>query len=299
MYKPSLVCLFLLIVVINVIRLNCSRCHDLARTNNTHELQQLLLAMPEDLRKEALSDQAFKNKMSPMHVAAFYGSYDAAAVLADLGAPLELRDDWGNTPLRSAVRQNQIAIVQLLCTRGVYAGAVDSQDNTPLHCAAEHDFIECAQILVAHDAPFTDANSSGRTPFHTAARYNAHRVLAFLCQKYKELVDESMLFRVCLTGQRSPLNQKTEGTGWTALHFAAMNNHPLCVSILLDAGADLKSQDINLNTPLHLALIHKAFQAVGILRVHGAPVDVLNKFSQTPRSLARKYSTSLFGGVIG
>ena len=49
------------------------------------------------------------------------------------------------------------------------------------------------------------------------------------------------------------MNEQTEFTHYTALHFAAQNNTLAVVIMLLNAGALINAKDVNEETPLHYA----------------------------------------------
>ena len=53
-------------------------------------------------------------------------------------------------------------------------------------------------------------------------------------------------------GQDTKLEARTQ-MGRTALHLAAMRGFFEVATLLLRAGADVNSQDCDLNTPVHLA----------------------------------------------
>jgi len=63
----------------------------------------------------------------------------------------------------------------------------------------------------------------------------------------------------------------------TALHMAAIKNHPQVAKRLLVAGADASGADSNLMTPLHLAAQHGHDSVIEELLNAGANIDVLDK----------------------
>jgi ankyrin repeat protein len=58
--------------------------------------------------------------------------------------------------------------------------------------------------------------------------------------------------------------------GWTALHVAAKRDHPEVIARLLDAGADIESEDESGKTPLTYATETGSMHAASLLQSRGA-----------------------------
>ena len=85
-----------------------------------------------DLNTPTASDNAILAGATPLHLAAYYGRYEAAQKLISLGAQINPLDVHGQTPLHTAVIQNNCQIVELLCKNGADISIQDSQRNTAL-----------------------------------------------------------------------------------------------------------------------------------------------------------------------
>ncbi len=70
------------------------------------------------------------------------------------------------------------------------------------------------------------------------------------------------------------------------LHYAAVNNFPKMVKILLQNSASINAQDNYGNTPLHLAAAEGNINIVQILLNNGAKSNVKNNYGNTPLHLA-------------
>lgn len=102
--------------------------------------------------------------------------------------------------------------------------------------------------------PLQDAN----VPYHRAAlRGNTDDVRRFLSEK-KYAVDA------------------LDEHGFTALHYAAQNNHVFIINMLLDFGAKLNVTGVDGSTPIHLAARFNSMDALVSLLDAGAKVSVLN-----------------------
>ena len=66
-----------------------------------------------------------------LHVASMHGCCDAARLLLQKGAALELRDAYGRTALHYAASENQEQLIRLLVDSGANCDAKDCQGRTP------------------------------------------------------------------------------------------------------------------------------------------------------------------------
>eukprot|EP01043_Picozoa_sp_COSAG02_P003428 COSAG02_NODE_83_length_39665_cov_25.213719_27_plen_208_part_00 len=66
-----------------------------------------------------------------LHVASMYGSFNAARVLLQNGAAIELRDACGRTALHHAASENQEQLMRLLIQSGADRDTKDCQGLTP------------------------------------------------------------------------------------------------------------------------------------------------------------------------
>jgi hypothetical protein len=71
-----------------------------------------------------------------------------------------------------------------------------------------------------------------------------------------------------------------------ALYYCIKN--PETLSLLIDAGADVNSQDEEGDTPLHIALFEADIEAVRLLLKHKARLDIRNDGEETPVDLAHR-----------
>src|SRR5262245_22811407 len=75
-----------------------------------------------------------------LHLAAFFGHFDAAVVLLDAGADVRAvsRNSLRNTPLHAATAGKHTEVALLLLERGADPAAVDAGGYTPLQIAREN-----------------------------------------------------------------------------------------------------------------------------------------------------------------
>lgn len=81
------------------------------------------------------------------------------------------------------------------------------------------------------------------------------------------------------------VNHRDNLKGFTALHYAALHNHPRILKFLLARGADLRLQDNDGNFALHYCAANGCVETIEILLEHRADVNCMNNYWQTPLHL--------------
>ena len=111
-----------------------------------------------------VNEKRFDN-YTPLHIAAFYGQANVAALLIEKGADVNAKDDDRRTPLNTAVRKGQVNIVTLLLKKGADPLITNNEDKTPLRVAHDSGNTTIAKILSEAEKKFLDGNEG------TAATY--------------------------------------------------------------------------------------------------------------------------------
>jgi ankyrin repeat protein len=106
-----------------------------------------------DARPDVVSARSVDG-FTPLHLAAYFGAAEAAAVLADRGADVEAvaDNDMGVRPLHSAAAGGHSEIVSLLLERGADADATQQHGWTALHAASERGDQAMVDVLLAAGA---------------------------------------------------------------------------------------------------------------------------------------------------
>lgn len=202
-----------------------------------------------------------QNPQGTLFMAVGLTGVDMAQVidLLKAGAPVNVKDHRGMTPLHYAVLWNDRDLIQILGRRGAWLadahiaaglseigqlldflardGSLNKPDyfrNTPLHWAAMSGATEAAEVLLQRGAKVNEKNDQGRTPLMLAAAGgHTETVLALLHKK-------------------APV-KSTDLNGDTALHSAVRGRNPQVVAALLKSGAKPAAANKRGDTPLALA----------------------------------------------
>ena len=134
---------------------------DAAAVGRTRGLEELLDPEPE------LVTSWSSDGFTALHLAAFFGQEEAAKILVERGAEVNLVARNANihvTPLQSAAAGSHPGIVKLLLEHGADPNAAQDGGFTPLHSAAQNDDRESAEALLEAGADPSLANDEGKTP---------------------------------------------------------------------------------------------------------------------------------------
>jgi ankyrin repeat protein len=134
---------------------------DAAAVGRTRGLEELLDADPE------LVTSWSPDGFTALHLAAFFGQEEAAKLLVERGAEVNLVARHATihvTPLHSAAAGAHSEIVKLLLEHGADPNAAQDGGFTPLHSAAHNDDRESVEALLAAGADTSVANDEGKTP---------------------------------------------------------------------------------------------------------------------------------------
>jgi len=134
---------------------------DSAAVGRTRGLEELLDA--DSALAKAWSGDGF----TALHLAAFFGQEEAAKLLLESGAEVDLVARNATihvTPLHSAAAGSHSGIVKLLLEHGADPNASQDGGFTPLHSAAQNDDRESAQALLEAGADPSLENDEGKTP---------------------------------------------------------------------------------------------------------------------------------------
>lgn len=224
--------------------------HELVKQNLSATLDSLLA--DENIKPYAFRTDA-KNR-TVLHSAArskIDNTSMAAIVLSRLPELLNAQDLHGNTALHTAVFSGNPRIAELLINQlNINCLLLNHQSRSALHYAAQNSECASKMLSIMQERMLSKVNAvdfEGNSALHHAVFKNSVEAVTSLLQ-YPDLS--------CLTP-----NHK----GQTVLHLAAQNceDNPLLSELLVTRSPELLNmQDLDGNTALHIAVIHKNCQIV-------------------------------------
>lgn len=91
--------------------------------------------------------------------------------LATGKAPLNTKDELGNSALHYAVNLDSYEITQLLLEHNAQVNTRNNKDATPLHIAVRHRNPKLVSLLLKHGADANSIDAEGNSPLHLTADY--------------------------------------------------------------------------------------------------------------------------------
>ncbi len=121
--------------------------------------------------------------MTPLHTAVRAGRTDVVGLLTANGADINAKSNAGHTPLFLAVAKGSKNIAEQLIARGAAVNTKDKFDMTPLHSAAHTGNKDMVELLIAKGANINAISIKGHTPL-TLAKASGHTEITFFLRKH-------------------------------------------------------------------------------------------------------------------
>ncbi len=188
------------------------------------------------------------------------------------GANIAAQDVQGKTALMFAAENNSPDVVQVLLDNGADVNDKDKQDMTALMYAAGKNSLEVVRILLNAKADVSIKDNQGMTALMYATRRDKDvpevvKLLAVPKEPWYKLGKDVV--------------NAGDNEDKTALMFAAENNSPDVVQVLLDNGADVNAKDKQDMTALMFAAENNSPDVVQVLLDAGADINAKDKQDMT------------------
>ena len=215
---------------------------------------------------------------TPLRIAICQGNLEVLQTLVDAGASLDRVTDDGFTPLQTTAQHASGAQVRVLIEAGADVESYNPQRYKPLHLAV----MKCneSSVLALLDAG-ADVNAMGgandKTPLIYASEDN--------------VIEGDRVALIPTLVRYGAVVDKLGGPGCTALTATTENNAPRAVRALIDHGANINAIGMDGNTLLHGAAIEGFLEVAQVLIAAKAKLDVIN----TENSCAPLHLAANFG----
>ncbi|KAI9761895.1 MAG: hypothetical protein M1840_001548 [Geoglossum simile] len=246
-----------------------------------------------------------KNASTPLVAAAKSGSCDAAKILIEGGASLDLSWEARGTALHAAIAAGDINMVKLFLIHGVNTGARDLGESSAFTIAARAENHNIVRLLTNMGADISARDERGWTALHRivsegksamvelliASRVpaNAHTNDGLTALHLAEAKQDEEMVNVLLQQERVDPNSK-DRDGRTPLLRAIENGHEAIVKLLLgEERVDPNTKDTYGCTPLSRAIRNGHISIVGLLLERAVDVDSKDENGWTPLSWAATY----------
>jgi len=197
--------------------------------------------------------------------------------LVQAGADLNKQDVWSLSPLHHASMRGNIRVVEFLTKQsGVQVDIQDKQESTPLHLAATYGNSEVARILLEAGADCKMLDYQHQNALHRAAKEGKIKVVEIIMNHLdgadikdvmKQMDDEKSTplilavqagnfeaVRIFMEkGGSAKYVDQANDKGECPLHSATRSGDKKTVEILHKYGARINRNNLNNETPLHLA----------------------------------------------
>jgi len=204
------------------------------------------------------------------HLAACMGDVSQVKTFVEQKADINIKDEFGWTPLYWATSLGQTEVAKFLVSKGADVNAKDSSNRTPLHQAVVTGNEKLAELFIANSADINAKNNYGQTPLYTAVIMGQTSLVELLFKKGADL-------------------QSSTTRGQTLLSLGISRGNIEIVELLINNGADINSRDSYGQTPLHSAARVGDVNIVKLLISKGANINAMNKWNRTPLDLAKGF----------
>ena len=225
--------------------------------------------------------------LSPLAWSASHGQTEAARLLIENGADVDIKDDNGSTPLHSAATFGRTDVAKLLVESGASLQVRNDDGTTPadaLHLDWRMTAFIGGMIGVAVEREDIAAMKTGRSEI--AKLFGADNTLGKAgTPRPQELsgaafTGDLTVVKQALTDGADP-NTRDPQSGSTLLANAALMGHTKVVALFLEHGADVNVRSRDGGTALHAAAFLGRAETVKLLLEKGADATLKNGMGST------------------
>jgi ankyrin repeat protein len=170
----------------------------------------------------------------------------------------DIRDVNGNIPLHYAIKFKNLHATRILADYGSKMYIEDEDGHNALHLAIKSKNISIVKAVTAVQTNFDAKNKKGDTALHMAINY-----------QYTDIVKH-------ILSQGADPNIPDNDSNFTPVHYAVGWNNYEILSLLIEAGAILDSQDVYGNVPLMYAVKERNDRCFDLIAEHKTNLNAWN-----------------------
>jgi len=264
------------------------------------------------------------NGTSSLQTAASNGQVKISKILIEKGLRVNHKNNRGDTPLHNASSGGHKPFAELLLSSGAKINARNKNNETPLLLALRRKKIELASYLIDQGAKVNIVSNDGMSPLILSLYHSDELTIKLLEKgadpnaKFNDLTPLDIALKnrrpslVKLLKKYGAKPGVEKGFESTALHKAlsewTYNNQIELITkneyieglkeIIKRNPSSVNVQDVDRNTPLHLAIELENLFVTELLLEHGANVNLANKNGQTPIFIAIKNGSAELARIL-
>lgn len=264
-----------------------------------------MTALPADMLDMLVSagaDVNARNKegVTPLAIAIQQKNFEHVKFYADHGADINSEDKNGTTPLSLALKDSEQMLEMIVNRTNVMSH--DSAGNTPLHVAINTDAsLQKIQYILSLMDNVNARNSDGDSALYLAVLKNRQQLGELLLAKKADIFSTnnknySPLHLALKSGGTvqdwlitSQTITATDGSGNTALHYAAEWELKNAVTTLLEKGANPSARNANGETPIFNAVKTNDPELIEIMIKGGASIQDRDHLGSTTLHVAVRW----------
>lgn len=252
------------------------RVPELCVASQQGEIEKVMMLL--STNPSCVYDTCTPSDNTALHLAACGNSTNHAKIMISLitaGAVIDCVNSDGNTPLNLACCFGYVPNVIILISSGaVIDNPCGFGQYTALHTACSNRNADTARLLIQNGADVERRTRFGSTPLDVA------------CGCYGDSRKETVL-ELLKAGANPNVQDTTKGN--TPLHSAVSQCDTDVLKALLDAGANVNTQDKYKRTALHIAVDYVYPEIVKLLLISGIDPEIQDQYGRKARDIAVNY----------
>ncbi|MDQ7827276.1 MAG: ankyrin repeat domain-containing protein [Candidatus Eremiobacteraeota bacterium] len=219
-----------------------------------------------DKNPEILKRKNKEDGDTPLHYAARKGQNGMIRFLLSRGADIEATNSHMETPLCSAVSEDNLETTEILLSQGARINSVDKTHRSPLSCAVFSSGEEMITLLLNRGADAKIMDSEGDTVLHKAVLRKNVNILKLLMARGADINLKNKEGATPLFGAVCESYVMKDSFGM----YPTNDKNEDLIAFFISNSVDLNVRDKSGHTPLYYAKKYRPRNISDLLKKHGA-----------------------------